>query len=109
MHFRLKRKPRHQKQSFIMAFGKSSNLNILTTFIFFSIENLLLLQYSFVLVQNNSKDPFTLAVQKYKASGISAQVSKQPDALFVQYSAKNRNEKMKIVMDVILQHHLCRS
>ncbi|KAH0829100.1 hypothetical protein J3R83DRAFT_2566, partial [Lanmaoa asiatica] len=69
---------------------------------------LLLLQYSFTLVQNNSEDPFPLAVQKYESSGIPAQLSKKLDELFVKFSAtNNRDERVQVIMDVILHHPLC--
>ncbi|KAH0839461.1 hypothetical protein J3R83DRAFT_259 [Lanmaoa asiatica] len=72
------------------------------------INLLLLLQYSFTLVQNNSEDPFSLTIQKYEASGISAQISKILDELFVKYSIARDKEREKLVMDVILHHCLCR-
>ena len=71
---------------------------------FLILDLILLLQCSFTLVQNKSKDPFPLAVQKLKASGISA---RKQNKLFVKYSAAHsREEKVKIVMDVILEHPL---
>ncbi|KAH0834898.1 hypothetical protein J3R83DRAFT_10544 [Lanmaoa asiatica] len=73
------------------------------------INILLLLQYSFTLVQSKSEDPFTLATQMYEASGISAQISKTLDKLFVKYpTIRDKFEKEKLVMDVILHHCLCR-
>ena len=73
------------------------------------IDLILLLEYSFTLVQNNSKHTFPLAVEKYQASGTSVQVSKALDELFVQYSAtNNEEEKVRLVMDVILHHHICK-
>ena len=68
-----------------------------------------LLEYSFTLVQNNSKDPFSLAVQKHQESGISVQVSKEFNGLFDQYSAAtNDKERVKLIMDVILHNHICK-
>lgn len=56
-------------------------------------------------VQNKSEDPFSLAVQKYKASGISAQMFEEQNGLFVKFSAaNNREERITVVMDVILHH-----
>ena len=75
---------------------------------FFSIDLILLLEHSFTLVQNNSKDPFSLAVQKYQASGTPAQVTKELDGVFDQYSAAtNDKERVKLIMDVILHNHIC--
>ncbi|KAH0826950.1 hypothetical protein J3R83DRAFT_4604, partial [Lanmaoa asiatica] len=71
------------------------------------IDLLLLLQYSFTFVQNNSQDPFSLAIQKYETSGISAQISKILDELFVKYPTASHEERQKLVMDVILHHCLC--
>ena len=73
------------------------------------MDLILLLQCSFILVQKKSEDPFSLAVQKYKASGISTQIFKTQDRLFVRYSAaNNKEEKVKVIMDVILHHQLGR-
>lgn len=75
-------------------------------FISFSIDLVLLLEYSFALVQNNTKDPFFQAVQIYDAFGTSTQVSKELKGLFVQYSAiKYKEERVKLIMDVISHHH----
>ncbi|KAG8221707.1 hypothetical protein J3R82DRAFT_1994 [Butyriboletus roseoflavus] len=73
------------------------------------LNMILFLQCSFILAQNKSDDPFELAVQRYKASGISTPVSKKQHELFVKYSAASSDkEKEKPVMDIILQHSFCR-
>ena len=75
---------------------------------FFSIDLILLLEYSFTLVQNNSNDPFSLAAQKYQVAGTSAQVTKELEGVFDQYSAAtNDKERVKLIMDVILHNHIC--
>ena len=75
---------------------------------FLPIDLILLLEYSFTLVQNNSKDPFFLAAHKYQASRTSAQVTKELDGVFDQYSAAtNDKERVKLIMDVILHNHIC--
>ena len=86
----------------------SKLIQVLMTFISFLIVLLLLLQCSFRLAQNKSEDPFSLAIQIYQASGLSAQLSETEKELFVKYSAaKNGQEKVKLVMDVISHHSFC--
>ena len=57
-----------------------------------------------------SDDPFSLVVQKYKTSRISAQVFKKHHELFVKYAAANddQEEKARHVMDAFMHHSFCR-
>lgn len=75
----------------------------------FSIDLILLLEYSFALTQNNIKDSFSLAEQKYKESGTSAKVSQELNSLFDLYSAtSNREKRVKLLIDIISHHHICK-
>lgn len=76
---------------------------------YFLTDLILLLEYSFALVQKKSMNSFFLAEQKYKESGTSAQLSKELNAVLDKYSGTNsRRERVALIMNMISHHHMCK-
>ena len=67
---------------------------------------ILILEHSFYLFQQKDPQPAFSAVQKYKASNTPARVSKALEDVFKQYNKASENEKVDIVLNVIIQNRM---
>ena len=64
------------------------------------------MEYSFYLSQQNIPQPVLSAAQKYTTSDTPARVGKALKEVFKQYNKASEDEKVDIVLKVVIQNHM---
>ena len=69
-------------------------------------DAILILEHSFYLSQQDDPQPVSSAAQKYIASDTPARVGKALKDVFMQYNKASEDEKLDMVLKVIIQNHM---
>ena len=69
-------------------------------------DAILILEHSFYLSQQDVPQPVSSAAQKYIASETPARVEKALKEVFMQYNKASEDEKLDMVLKVIIQNHI---
>jgi hypothetical protein len=88
---------------FQVCFGIPNRKNI---HFYWFVDLLLILEHSFYLFHQKDSQPLLSAAQKYKASNIPKQVKSAMKGVFDQYKKATKEEKIKMLVNVILQNRM---
>jgi len=93
-------------ESHILSQDKIMNLGTWQQILQTQIDMLLVLEHSFYLFHNNVSQPVQSAAEKYTASNIPKQVKLAMKEVFKQYAKASEEEKVEMLLNVILEHRM---